>query len=296
MAPFVLFTLFCLLASYFGDCSICKSEDLDILNTIGVLISLISMFLIWQYFKIPVISLTSSTFLVNKKTFKYSEISQIHIFAKCPNRFFKSFVKENGISVNLKSGSEIYFYESNYSNFHLLRHLLSIIRKDFSKDLPFNTDFLITLKNENQSDLSAEKFTRMDGNYYKTFGLLLLYFIPVFGFSLFEAEIYNLYEFLLPLTTMVLILLLFVQGRESYFVEISNNYIVFRNYIFFWTKKVFNISRLNQFELIDIQKVGNGFRVVDEDFKIYNFGCDTLTKEKLSEIEQLIQTHKNNIS
>jgi hypothetical protein len=139
-----------------------------------------------------------------------------------------------------------------------------------------------------QKQKFVSDFKVFKGKISKIIFSIIFYFIIIFGYSwLTNEEKGNNIWFLI---SFIIFLLLFASiGRETYYFKINEDYIIFRNMIWFWVEYKFEISTLRYFRLLDNPRVVQGFRIIDNDFRVFKFSCGSINLDNLKEIEAIIK-------
>lgn len=217
----------------------------------------------------PTIQVDKEQIKFNSEGFYWKDIESISLTGKKPYKYIFNFPRE-GVSLELKNGDVIYFFDDMYSRAWQV--------KTFIKDIIIDKNEVVNLSKTKPEvdEIKNESFEIFKGNQFKTYRGLLLWVVIVFC-------IYIIIKFPGSIVTVTpfCALWFFICSRLMNYFSLSNNYLIVRNHNFLWKKRIYRIEDIEEvvFE-IQIRKDMNSncMRVITKDYRDNLFPAETLTK------------------
>lgn len=231
---------------------------------------LLEIYTVIRYLKnSPTIQVDKEQIKFNSECFYWNDIESISLTGKKPYKYIFNFPRE-GVSLELKNGDIIYFFDDMYSKAWQV--------KTFIKDIIIDKKEVVNLSKTKPEidEIKNENFEIFKGNQFKTYRGLSLWVVIVFC-------IYIIIKFSGSIVTVTSFCALwfFICSRLMNYFVLSNNYLIVQNHNFLWKKRIYRIEDIEEvvFE-IQIRKDinSNCMRVITKDYRDNLYPAETLTK------------------
>ncbi|MBY0244913.1 MAG: hypothetical protein K2Q03_05610 [Sphingobacteriaceae bacterium] len=235
---------------------------------LGIYCLLMSIYLFVKYcIDLHSFSINETAIVLNKKEYKWEEVKKIELIGE--DRFAgSSFMKV--IKIECNDEIEIVIYDKFYKNISEIKSFLKSV----------------VIEKGTYTILTPEKVynTAIEGEYFESFKSYFSFRILISWFSLlcFFAVILNIQkfpqeEYIIGLFLAILFLILFfLQSNGLHYFKCSDNYLMIKNYHFFWYQKIYKLSDILECELKSYGKGGLGMIITTKDYNPKTFYADSL--------------------
>lgn len=251
----------------------------------GLFVYFIAYNFIKSYIKrSPKIVVDNEKIIINKKLYYWKDIQNIRLTGKKGFGFFN--YQMEVATLNFNNKTELIF-DDMYSNSWEIKSFIQqiVIEK---KD-----NFEINSQNINPKEIEKENFYEFKGNPIFSFrGLMMWGLIGFFTYLLIftEGKIskFDQMKFLIPFC----IFWFFLNAYSMNYFEISKNFFIVKNHYFFWKKKIYRITDIEEIVYETQQKQSNILRVITNDFKRGLYPAGTLKDSKWIEMKEELEKKK----
>ncbi|MFN3666825.1 MAG: hypothetical protein ACK4S0_11730 [Sediminibacterium sp.] len=250
---------------------------------LSIVIFAAAVYTIFKYFRnTPTITLTETQILFNNSGYSLDSITHLVFTGKQSFSYIGS-PKMEAIAITFSDLETRYIFDDMYSNLWQIKLILKqrIIDKIESPTLPLqhNDTHFIT-----------------DTDFFDTYKGSLAFSLR--GISLFTIIILALGgmlskpipEILLTMTFLI-IFWTYVHAQLLYFFDVSEKFLVIKNYIFFWRKKVFRITDIKEVVYETQGRMPYCLRVITKDYKSKLYPAGTLNNPDWKSLKSQLESY-----
>lgn len=241
---------------------------------------------LYRYVKnAPKITLDNDFINFNNQIFSINDIDKVELTGKRLFRYAIDFPME-AATLTFNNGETKYVFDDMYSNSWEIKSFLKqvvIDKKDFFESKNSTVD----------KDAVASDFydTFKDNQITSLRGISLWGLIGFFGFMILNNKRPNTLEASIFVFGFSTFWFAFHSYLMHYF-QVSDNYFVVRNHIFFWKKKAYNIGDIKEIVFETQGKMPNCLRVITKDFRNKLYPAGTLRDKTWLSLKEKLKTYK----
>jgi hypothetical protein len=240
---------------------------------------------VYRYMKnAPKITLNKKTISFNKQTFLLSDIKELTLTGKRPFKYAIS-VPMEAARLTFGDNTTKDIFDDMYAN--------SWEIKSFLKQMVIDKSDLVV------TEITPIEKIAVATNYYETFkGHQLLSFRGISLWGLLGVLMYMMVTIKRPNNTGAVLfvcgisLLWFVLfSYQMHYFEVSDNFFVVRNHNFFWKKKAYTISDIQEIVFESQGKMPNSLRIITKDFRNKLYPAGTLRNKDWLALKDKLEVH-----
>ena len=246
--------------------SIRDKKDID--YYIFFVIITVATFLNIGYFKnAPIIILSNLGLMFKKKLYLWDELSS----PKLTGKGDMIFTSQECATLTFGNTKTIKIFDDFYSNISEMKCFIQELVIDKKEKIE------ISIQENDMIDIDREVMIYYKGNPLFSFrGLLMrapiMYIVSIPFFSIKSINIKELLFF-----TPFFLIWFIMNSWMMCFFEISKKYFVVRNYYFFWIKKVFYLSEIEEVVFEQQRKQANKLKIITRTFNSKSYLAGSLT-------------------
>lgn len=258
-------------------------EQLMPLFGIGCL--LLAFYTVYKYYKnAPRIRMDDLSISFNDQTFSFSDLECIELTGKRNFPYLTTFPME-ATTLQFKDGQTKYIFDDMYENSWKLKSFLKNVVID-KKELA-----LITNPPIDNNSVATDFYETFKGNQITSLrGISLWGLIGLFAYMIINNERPNTVGLTMIFLTFSTFLFVLFSYQMHYF-QISDEYFLVRNHNFFWKKKVYNLSDVEEVVFETQGKMPNCLRVITKDFRNELYPAGTLRDKTWLELKDRLEAH-----
>lgn len=229
----------------------------------------------------PSITVEGDTIRVGKKRYLLSDIEQVYILGKVRFPYIIDHLMLGGTLV-FKNGDKRNFYQELYRDGWKLKYFLDqvIIKKQPYTEPGASSKYAHALI-EPGVEYKGSLFTSIRS-------LLAMYFIGLLCFGLVKyADRIKLSLLLFSSPGIICWLLMLIY--TVYYFEVTDEFFIVRNPIFFWKKHIYKLDEIDRVYFETRYKLPNGLRVVSNDYRTKLYWAATLNRKTWLAMKQLLE-------
>jgi hypothetical protein len=261
-----------------------EANDIPALFISVVLFILALYSIFWLYKNAIRLTVNSSFIAFNKKTFYWSKLTQIELTGKQPYVYVFTSPRE-GIKLQFGEEQTKYIFDHYYTNVWQLKLFLQQVVINKQRFLEYDDQPV------NTSDLEAEFFIGYKGHplfTWHSFGFLL--WLVFFSRTFLAGN--------LSFSNPVFIIMAFscffwysTSISQMYYFDLSRNYLVIKNHLLPWKKKVYRVSSIKEIVLEKKAKMPCSLRVITNDFKTSLYHASTPSKKSWRKFKTELESY-----
>lgn len=230
----------------------------------------------------PGIVIDEKSISFNAKTYFFHEIEKIKFTGKENFPYLIPYPME-ATTIFFHNGSRRFIFDDMYEN---AAQMKSCLQQVVVEKKPYASNPAPTIS---PSELHAEMFYTYKGSPFFSFRAIIFWSIPVM------VVVLDLKNTSRPNNGSVIALLglsvlwTVLHGWMMHYFEVSQKFLVIRNHIFFWKKKIYLVDELMEVVYETRNKMPNCLRVISKDFKTKLYPAGTLTKNTWLGLKQILE-------
>ena len=237
------------------------------------------------------IEIDKEKIIIQNKTYYWKNLQNIKLSGKKGFGFFK--FQMEAITINFENKTE-YIFEDLYSNSWEIKSFIQQIiidKKDFFETNSKTINTKITDK-----EIEKETFYQYKGNPVFSFRGLMMWgligaFLFMFIFVKAKISLEDQLQAFIPITVIWFI----INALFMNYFEMSKNYFVIKNHYFFWVKRIYKISDIEEIVFESQGKQPNSLKLVTKDFKRKLYPAGTLRDSKWLELKSEFEKRNINV-
>lgn len=255
-----------------------------IMSISGVLICFLACYMVYAYWKnTPTITVDTQYLNVGSQTYSLDRIQKVVLTGKMPFRFIINLPME-GTLIQLKDGTDLVFCDGMYSNSWEVKSFLQhvVLRKNELNNFQ--------LKKISRKELRFIKTEVFKGNQFLSLrGVLLWGIIGLFTYA-FIIKSPNLKLGGQLLLSGLILFWVVIHAWMMHYFEISTNYVLVRNHIFFWKMKAYALSDIEEIVFEAEGRRPNCMRIITRDFRNKLYPAGTLRRKTWLEMKKRLES------
>ncbi|HYE54232.1 MAG TPA: hypothetical protein VD996_05285 [Chitinophagaceae bacterium] len=257
-----------------------------IMLVFGVAVLFMAFYTVFRYYRnAPKIILDGNFISFNAETFPLSDIQKVVLTGKSDFPYVVDFPME-AATVYFKDGTTKFIYDDMYKNSWELKSYLKqvIIEKKNFTAVETNEVSRPELDNEDYDTFKGNQFTSLRGI---TFWALIVSFV----YMMITNDRRPTTEFVLSIALFSICWLVFHAWLMHYF-EVSGKYLVIKNHLFFWKRKAYRLTDINEIVFETRHRMPNCLRVITKDFKNKLYPAGTLRTKTWLELKKNLENRQ----
>lgn len=231
----------------------------------------------------PSIAVEGDTIRFGKKRYFLNDIEQVYIIGKVRFPYIIDHRVLGGTLV-FKNGDKHTFYQELYSNGWLLKYFLEqvILRKQSYTEPGSVNNYRHELI-EPGVEFKDSPFTSARSLFTWFYSLMFLYcLLKDPGNASWSFWLFRLFmlSFLFALFAM--------NVATVYFFEVTDEFFIVRNHIFFWKKHIYKLNEIDRLIFETRHKLPDGLRVISKDYRTKLYWACTLNRKTWLAMKQLL--------
>jgi hypothetical protein len=252
----------------------------------GVLVYFIAYNFVKNYIKrSPKIVVDNEKIIIKRNTYYWKDLQNVKLTGKKGFGFFN--YQMEVATLNFTDKKTEFIFDDMYSNSWEIKSFIQqiVIQKK-------NT-FEIRPQNINPKEIEKETFYKFKGNPVFSFrGLMMWGLIGFFAYLIIftngKLSKFDQMKFFIPFSLFWFLL----NAYSMNYFEISKNFFIVKNHYFFWKKKIYRISDIEEIVYETQQKQSNILRVITTDFKRGLYPAGTLKDSNWIEMKEELEKKK----
>ncbi len=258
--------------SKFDEAPTTKYSGEVLMFILGLLILVLGIYLLRTVIRLsPKIEITAETISFNNDQFSINTIKKINF--KGDMKIGISIYDLDASVISFADGTKKFIVDSMYSN--------SREMKLYLRSLLYNND----VSKKTVATNTGEHILK--GKSYLTSDKLIIIGMTLFYFYMLLSDFENR-----KIYPLILICLLFYGGFSFnlFYIEISENKLIIRNHNFWWFKKVYHLSNIDETTIYYYPRRGGAIKILQHDFQKATYVCSSLNKRNWKRLDEILRS------
>ncbi|WP_452231090.1 hypothetical protein [Lacinutrix sp. MEBiC02404] len=221
-----------------------------------------------------------------KEFYSWNDVKKVSIVKNRYEKILMQYLKEDTLTIHLKSGEVLELFSMYYKNMPSLRRYFKN-----KKDLKVTNSY------DDNTNESIKPFNKsvFKGSFMMSFnGGLMVFFIVLSSFMLWHSWSSMTFVGVLVLLAIPLISL-FVFGFQSYYFVIDGKFLLVKNHVFLHSKIQINLDEVRLIGFEQKLKKEPSIKIIYKDYSITSFQSSSLKESQWISLIRLLKEHNVNV-